>query len=44
MSGTESGRHEGFTAEERAAMKDHARGLTPEAGARIGALVKQTVS
>jgi uncharacterized protein YdhG (YjbR/CyaY superfamily) len=31
MSGTESGKHEGFTAEERAAMKDHAKELKKEA-------------
>ncbi|MFE4698196.1 iron chaperone [Streptomyces sp. NPDC056738] len=31
MSSTESGRHEGFTAEERAAMKDHAKELKKEA-------------
>ncbi|WRZ88457.1 DUF1801 domain-containing protein [Streptomyces sp. NBC_01007] len=31
MSGTESGKHEGFTAEERAAMKDHAQELKKEA-------------
>ncbi|WP_392958976.1 iron chaperone [Streptomyces sp. LN245] len=31
MSSKESGRHEGFTAEERAAMKDHAKELKKEA-------------
>ncbi|MET9406152.1 DUF1801 domain-containing protein [Streptomyces sp. NPDC002935] len=31
MSTTESGKHEGFTAEERAAMKDHAQELKKEA-------------
>ncbi|MEV8036226.1 hypothetical protein [Streptomyces sp. NPDC086182] len=31
MSGTETGKHEGFTAEERAAMKDHAQELKKEA-------------
>ncbi|MEU4169891.1 DUF1801 domain-containing protein [Streptomyces sp. NPDC026665] len=31
MSSTENGRHEGFTAEERAAMKDHAAELKKEA-------------
>ncbi|WP_327350706.1 iron chaperone [Streptomyces sp. NBC_01304] len=31
MSSTEGGRHEGFSAEERAAMKDHAKELKAEA-------------
>ncbi|MEU6271969.1 hypothetical protein ABZ871_06040 [Streptomyces populi] len=31
MSSTENGKHEGFTAEERAAMKDHAEELKKEA-------------